>query len=99
MLVFLSVLCAICAVICTGLLLYEFVNLKREQRENEPGYEDFPEDEAPPNGWQVNDVNFYDREEIIPNCTVQILTNTVTGKQSVGWRRNDAWDDFSEATE
>jgi hypothetical protein len=31
----------------------------------------------------------YDREEIIENCTVQILTNSVTGEQSVGWWKNE----------
>lgn len=34
-------------------------------------------------------VDFYDEEEIIENCTVQILRNSVTGKQSIGWWRND----------
>ena len=34
----------------------------------------------------------YDREEIIEGCTVQILTNTVTGEQSVGWWRGTADD-------
>lgn len=28
---------------------------------------------------------FYDQEEIIEGCTVQILTNTITGECSVGW--------------
>lgn len=32
--------------------------------------------------------NVYDKEEIYPNCTVQVLTNTVTGEQSVGWWKN-----------
>jgi hypothetical protein len=31
----------------------------------------------------------YDKEEVYTNCTVQILTNTVTGDVSVGWWRND----------
>lgn len=35
------------------------------------------------------DIDIYDKEEIYPNCTVQVLTNTVTGKVSVGWWRND----------
>ena len=26
--------------------------------------------------------NVYDKEEIYPNCTVQVLTNTITGEQS-----------------
>ena len=33
--------------------------------------------------------NIYDKEEVFPNCTVQVLTNTVTGEASVGWWRND----------
>lgn len=32
--------------------------------------------------------NFFDKEEIYPNCTVQVLTNTVTGEVSVGWWDN-----------
>ena len=32
-------------------------------------------------------ISYYDKEEIITNCTVQILTNTVTGEVSVGWWR------------
>lgn len=31
----------------------------------------------------------YDREEIFPDCTVQVLTNTVTGATSVGWWPNE----------
>ena len=31
------------------------------------------------------EVNIYDREEIHENCTVQVLTNSVTGAVSVGW--------------
>lgn len=31
------------------------------------------------------DINLYDVEEIYPNCTVQVLRNTVTGEISVGW--------------
>ena len=36
-----------------------------------------------------SNISYYDQEEIIPNCTVQILTNSVTGDVSVGWWRND----------
>ena len=39
--------------------------------------------------------NFYDKEEIHPDCTVQVLTNTVTGEVSVGWRENK-WIDVNE---
>lgn len=36
-----------------------------------------------------SNISYYDQEEIIPNCTVQILTNSVTGDVSIGWWRND----------
>jgi hypothetical protein len=35
-------------------------------------------------------IAFFDGEEIIENCTVQILTNSETGEVSVGWWRNEA---------
>lgn len=35
------------------------------------------------------ETNFYDKEEIHENCTVQVLTNTKTGDVSVGWWKND----------
>lgn len=31
----------------------------------------------------------FDREEIFPDCTVQVLTNTATGQTSVGWWQNN----------
>lgn len=31
----------------------------------------------------------YDEEEIYPNCTVQVLRNSVTGEVSVGWWPNE----------
>jgi hypothetical protein len=31
------------------------------------------------------EVNIYVKEETYHNCTVQVLTNTVTGQTSVGW--------------
>ena len=31
------------------------------------------------------ETSVYDKEEIIEDCTVQILTNSFTGEQSVGW--------------
>lgn len=34
-------------------------------------------------------MTIYDQEEIYPNCTVQVLTNTVTGDVSVGWWPNE----------
>lgn len=35
------------------------------------------------------ETNIFDKEEIYPDCTVQILTNTLTGEQSIGWWPND----------
>ena len=34
------------------------------------------------------EINVYDEEETYPDCTVQILKNSVTGKVSVGWWKN-----------
>lgn len=31
----------------------------------------------------------YDKEEVYDNCTVQVLTNTVTGDVSIGWWQNE----------
>ncbi|MBQ2269374.1 MAG: hypothetical protein II338_03910, partial [Bacteroidaceae bacterium] len=31
------------------------------------------------------ETNIFDSEEIHHNCTVQILHNSVTGEQSIGW--------------
>lgn len=36
----------------------------------------------------VIETNIFDEEEIHPNCTVQILRNSVTGEISVGWWEN-----------
>lgn len=35
------------------------------------------------------DINVFDKVETYENCTVQILINTITGEQSIGWWRND----------
>lgn len=35
------------------------------------------------------ETNVYDTEEIHHNCTVQILTNSVTGEVSVGWWKEE----------
>ena len=37
----------------------------------------------------IIETNLYDIEEIHPNCTVQILKNSVTGEVSVGWWPNE----------
>ena len=33
-------------------------------------------------------ISFYDQEEVYPDCTVQVLTNSHTGDISVGWWKN-----------
>ncbi len=35
------------------------------------------------------ETNVFDKETIYENCTIQVLTNTVTGEVSVGWWRNE----------
>lgn len=35
------------------------------------------------------ETNIFDKEEIYRDCTVQVLTNTVTGEVSIGWWQND----------
>lgn len=37
----------------------------------------------------VIDCNIYDKKTTIRSCTVQILENTVTGKTSVGWWKEE----------
>lgn len=37
----------------------------------------------------VESINLFDEEEIIHNCTVQILRNSVTGEISIGWWPED----------
>lgn len=34
------------------------------------------------------DTSMFDIEEIYPNCTVQVLKNSITGEISVGWWEN-----------
>ena len=38
---------------------------------------------------EIIETNMFDKEEVFPDCTVQVLTNTVTGETSVGWWKND----------
>ena len=43
-----------------------------------------------PNLWQIpTETNIYDEEEIHENCTVQVLRNSITGEESVGWWINE----------
>ena len=39
---------------------------------------------------KVSIPNLYDKEEIIEGCTVQVLTNSITGETSVGWWKGPA---------
>ena len=42
------------------------------------------------------ETNIFDKEDIYPDCTVQILTNTITGEMSIGWWENErSTDDIS----
>ena len=34
-------------------------------------------------------MNLYDEVEFHPNCSVQVLRDSMTGRESVGWWRND----------
>ena len=43
------------------------------------------------------ETNIFDQEEIYPNCTVQVLTNTVTGEVSIGWWRNDVGNEETDS--
>lgn len=36
----------------------------------------------------VSSSGLFDKREIYPDCTVEVLTNTITGEQSVGWYEN-----------
>ena len=36
---------------------------------------------------RVNEINIFDREEVYTDCTVQILSNSVTGETSIAWWR------------
>lgn len=45
------------------------------------------------------ETNMYNKEEIIYPCTVQILTNTVTGEVSYGWWRGAPEDMLGERAE
>ena len=38
---------------------------------------------------KVEHIGIYDIVEEYPNCTVQILRNSVTGEETFGWFNND----------
>ena len=37
----------------------------------------------------VTEINIFDKSEIHTDCTVEILTNSITGETSIGWWEND----------
>ena len=37
----------------------------------------------------VNSIGIFDIEELHTNCTVQILRNSITGEESIGWWDNE----------
>lgn len=39
------------------------------------------------------ETNIFDEEEVYENCTVQILRNSVTGEESIGWYVNESEDE------
>ena len=42
--------------------------------------------------YDTHRINLYDQCEIVEGCTVEILTNTLTGETSVGWWRGGVED-------
>ena len=38
---------------------------------------------------QIDSIGIYDVVEEYPNATVQILRNSITGEESIGWFNND----------
>lgn len=41
------------------------------------------------NNYKEEEIPYYDKEETVENCTVQILSNSKTGDVSIGWWKND----------
>lgn len=37
----------------------------------------------------IDSINIFDIEEVYDNCTVQILSSSITGEVSVGWWKNE----------
>lgn len=42
-----------------------------------------------PDDEQIDSIGIYDVVEEYSNCTVQILKNSITGEESIGWFNND----------
>ena len=52
--------------------------------------------DTPEDGVYLIETSIYDIEEIYPDCTVQVLRNSVTGEVSVGWWENDKEPEWSD---
>ena len=46
-------------------------------------------DKWEPQDEQIDSIGIYDVVEEYDNCTVQILRNSITGQESIGWFNND----------
>ena len=42
------------------------------------------------------ETNVYDRRIIVTNCTVEILINSVTGEQSIGWYKTNESEEIED---
>ena len=62
--------------------------------ECEAGLLKWLQSESKQDGCYINEVRIYDQEEVYTNCTVQVLSNSITGDTSVGWWQNEEEDDL-----
>ena len=46
-------------------------------------------DKWEPQEEHIDSIGIYDVVEEYPNCTIQILKNSITGEESIGWFNND----------
>ena len=40
--------------------------------------------------------NIYDKSRIITHCIVEILTNSITGEESIGWYKTDESEEIED---
>lgn len=45
---------------------------------------------------EIIETNLYDKCKIITNCTIEILSNSITGEQSVGWYKTEESEEFEQ---
>ena len=41
-------------------------------------------------------INMFDKCKIITNCTIEILTNSITGEESIGWYKTDESEEIED---